>query len=307
MNPVFSVVVPLYNKAEFVKKSLESVLTQTYQNFEIIVVDDGSTDQSVSVVKNITDHRIKLYSQPNSGVSQARNFGANVSEGQLIAFLDADDLWLPNFLETILGLAKDFPKAQWMSTSYLIENANSARRSIKLRNLPKDFTQGILENYFLVAAFSEPPVHASSAVVRRGVLEQIEGFPVGIINGEDIFTWAKLASKFPLAYSCLPLVIYKHFGNGRPPDPDRYIHKALLRIYENQPGTVGLKNYIALWNRMQALTALRFGDAGLMRKFALSAFLFNPANIRNLFVLTLSLFPISLGKIINRYIRMKFN
>ena len=103
MSPVFSVVIQLFNKAGLVKKSIESVLSQTFQVFEIIVVDDGSTDNSAYVVKEFRDSLIRVISQSNGGVSFARNVGLKESRGDIITFLDADDLWLPFFLQKILN------------------------------------------------------------------------------------------------------------------------------------------------------------------------------------------------------------
>lgn len=96
--PFISVVIPLYNKEKSIAQSLKSVLDQTYTNFEIVVVDDGSTDKSVEVVKNIGDERIQLLSQPNAGPSKARNTGVKNSKGDWVVFLDADDELLPEAL-----------------------------------------------------------------------------------------------------------------------------------------------------------------------------------------------------------------
>ena len=96
---LFSVIIPLYNKQDYITRTINSVLNQTYQNFEIIVVDDGSTDKSLSVVKTIKDKRIKVFSQKNLGVSNARNKGIKQSKGNYIAFLDADDEFLPRYLD----------------------------------------------------------------------------------------------------------------------------------------------------------------------------------------------------------------
>ena len=106
MIPQVSVVIPLYNKAPYIDRALRSVLAQTFQDFEVIIVDDGSTDGGAKIVKSTTDKRIKLIQQKNSGVSAARNRGIQESKSKLIAFLDADDEWKSRFLEVILRLRK---------------------------------------------------------------------------------------------------------------------------------------------------------------------------------------------------------
>ena len=104
----FSVIIPLYNKANFVRKTIESILNQTFTGFEIVVVNDGSTDNSLDVVNEISDPRIRIFTKENGGVSVARNFGIEKSQNEYIAFLDADDLWLPDYLETIKNMIEQY-------------------------------------------------------------------------------------------------------------------------------------------------------------------------------------------------------
>ena len=94
-----SIVIPLYNTEEYVQLALESALAQTYQNLEIIVVDDGSTDGGVNICRKFTDKRIRIIQQANRGLSGARNTGIRNAEGEYVAFLDADDLWVPEKVE----------------------------------------------------------------------------------------------------------------------------------------------------------------------------------------------------------------
>ena len=104
---MISVVIPVFNKADTLDRALKSVLRQTYQKFEILVINDGSTDESVDVIGRFQDARIRLIEQPNSGVSVARNRGVESATYDLIAFLDADDEWLPELLERLLQLRSD--------------------------------------------------------------------------------------------------------------------------------------------------------------------------------------------------------
>ncbi|NLB79493.1 MAG: glycosyltransferase family 2 protein, partial [Clostridiaceae bacterium] len=118
MTPKVSVVIPLYNKAPYIMRSLRSVLAQSYQNFEIVVVDDGSTDGGGDIVLSVGDPCIRLIRQENGGVSAARNRGIQEAKADLIAFLDADDEWKPSFLELILDMYSNYPDAGLYGTCY---------------------------------------------------------------------------------------------------------------------------------------------------------------------------------------------
>ena len=105
----FSIVIPLYNKESYIEKTLKSVLNQTFTHYEIIVINDGSTDDSEATVLEFNDKRIQLYNQKNQGAAVARNLGIEKAKYNYIAFLDADDLWMENHLETLKTLIQDFP------------------------------------------------------------------------------------------------------------------------------------------------------------------------------------------------------
>ena len=108
---IISVVIPLYNKERYIARAIQSALGQTYGDFELIVVDDGSTDGSVDIVSQFADTRLRLINQANAGVGAARNRGIKDAKYELITFLDADDEWMPDFLETVLELREEFPEA----------------------------------------------------------------------------------------------------------------------------------------------------------------------------------------------------
>jgi len=137
-----------------------------------------------------------VLSTKNSGVSSARNCGIKNSTTDLIAFLDADDVWDPGFLLVILNLVNDFPQAKWFATSYFVVN-NKGDRSISRFFGNPNFVRGILDNYFAVAIRSDPPVCSSAMAVRKDAINSIGGFPVGIGSGEDLLTWARLAARYP--------------------------------------------------------------------------------------------------------------
>ena len=115
---MISVVIPLYNKKESVAHTLKCVLMQTYQDFEVVVVDDGSTDGSAEIVEGVDDGRIRLIRQENGGVSAARNRGIKEAKREYVAFLDADDEWKPEHLQTLVGLMEKYPQCGAYSTNY---------------------------------------------------------------------------------------------------------------------------------------------------------------------------------------------
>jgi glycosyltransferase involved in cell wall biosynthesis len=127
---------------------LDSVISQKVQDFEIVVVNDGSTDKSADIVKNFSDTRIRLINQKNAGVSVARNRGINEAKSELIAFLDADDEWMPDYLETILRLREKYPCAGLYATSIKTEFIDNVLmdKDEELRKLIPD--EGLILNYF---------------------------------------------------------------------------------------------------------------------------------------------------------------
>jgi len=116
--PRFSVIIPIYNKEKDVETTIKSVLNQTYIDYEVILVDDGSTDNSLDIVNAIEDDRIQIFTKQNEGVSKTRNYGITKAKAEYIAFLDADDYWYPNHLEILHHLIKKFPEEAWYATSY---------------------------------------------------------------------------------------------------------------------------------------------------------------------------------------------
>lgn len=198
--PEVSVVIPLYNKAPCIERTLRSVLAQTFQDFEVIVVDDGSTDNGAEIVKSILDARIRLIRQENAGVSAARNKGIETAESELIAFLDADDAWKPQYLEKILRLRKKFPEAGAYATSYE-EVLPSGKVVIpKFEGIPPPRWEGLLPNYFR-SALGPAPVWTSAVAIPMPVLLDIGKFAVGEHMGEDLDMWGRIALKYPIAFS----------------------------------------------------------------------------------------------------------
>ncbi len=257
---MISVIIPLYNKADTIARAIQSVLNQTYQDFELIVVDDGSTDNGTAIVQAIDD-RIRIVNQENQGVSAARNRGIKEAKSDLIAFLDSDDEWLPDFLETVSNLYNTHPQCAVCATAYLRVDAHRHQTAIHLSGIPQH-QNFILENYFEVASKSDPPFCSISIMVHKEALLSIGGFPEGVHQGEDLLTWARLAAQYQIAYCREP---HSLFYTGvscnmdtpkRLPDTADPVGKALETIYHQHPAK-GLRQYISHWHKMRASMYMR--------------------------------------------------
>lgn len=207
----FSIIVPLYNKAPYVCKALESIMSQTFTDWECIIVDDGSTDNSAAICEEFlssytihhTPYTIRLLKHPNSGVAIARNNGVAASKGEYVCFLDADDWWKPNFLEEMDKLIREYPDAGLYATNYVYYKAGKTHVALS-------FDRGYInyaESYLHSAAM---PVWTGAACMPRTVFDEMGGFPIGIKLGEDYLLWAKTAIKYKVAFCEKPLAYYNN-------------------------------------------------------------------------------------------------
>lgn len=276
----FSVVIPLYNKAATVERAINSVLNQTVQDFEIIVVNDGSTDKGPDIVPAINDYRIRLIHQENQGVSAARNRGIAEAKHDLIAFLDADDEWCQEYLETIRRMVILHPDCSLYATRYFLRAPSGKQQPAIVRSLMNDF-EGSIDNYFEIAANSNPPVWTSATCVRKTALEKIGGFPVGVKSGEDLLTWARLAVRFKVSYSMACLSIFYQTTAetcetipSRVPADDDVVGRGLADLLDGVENSMKkyLRSYCALWHKMRASCYLRLGMRTNARREIIKAF-----------------------------------
>lgn len=258
---MISVVIPLFNKAITVERAIRSVLGQSHLPQEIIVVDDGSTDESLA---HIPQHPlIRVVSQTNQGVSAARNKGISEAQNEYVAFLDADDEWKPDFLSRMWHLKEIYPDCTVFASSYEQHDAAGQIRATRLNGLPFLGNEGHLSNYFEVATHSDPPICSISLMVKRSALQAIGGFPVGIAQGEDLLTWARLAVTNRIAYCRESLAIFHNEQSHsteapkRVPPIDDIVGEELKKLYHSNPSFPGLKAYVAHWHKMRASIYLR--------------------------------------------------
>jgi glycosyltransferase involved in cell wall biosynthesis len=202
----FSVVMPLFNKAAFVVEALNSVLAQTYPSHEIIVVDDGSTDESVSHIQSQSYPNLTLVRQSNAGVSVARNVGISAATGDFVVFLDADDRYRPNFLAALAKLADDFPGASILCTGYC-RFTDNATQSIGSGIQPPP--RGLLEDFYTEWCRTSFFSTISTAVRINAFNENEIFFPPGERLGEDQDVWFRLAEKYVIAFDPAILSEYR--------------------------------------------------------------------------------------------------
>lgn len=210
----FSIVIPLYNKAPYISGTIASVLAQTWPDFEVIVVDDGSTDGGAELVGFMTDPRVRLVRQANAGVSAARNHGIALARGDWVAFLDADDWHHPNYLATLAWAQVRFPEADTVATDYLPVPDTLAMWPPRWPEMPAAPDIELITD--LPQRWMASPTLCTSAVsVRTARLRQMQPcFPPGESHGEDLDLWFRLAELAPVALAHAPLMAYRLAVDG---------------------------------------------------------------------------------------------
>jgi len=201
MKPYFSVIIPVYNKESHIKATLESVLNQTFQDFEIIIINDGSTDHSEDIILQITDNKIHLHTIKNHGVSYARNYGISKATSDLIVFLDADDFWEPFHLEDLKALYETLPNCGLYCKAYL-KKFNNTKIISKYKGIPqtKDW-MGIINDYFEASSINAV-AWTSAVMIPKNILDKVSGFDEKITHGagEDTDLWIRIALQHPVAF-----------------------------------------------------------------------------------------------------------
>jgi glycosyltransferase involved in cell wall biosynthesis len=208
--PTVSVIIPTYNRASMVKEAIESVLEQSYQDFEIIVVDDGSTDNTREIVSGLSEKIIYLF-QENHGVSSARNHGIQQARGKYIAFLDSDDLFLPEKLEKQVACMENNPEVILSHTSY-------QRIDIDGKYL-KTVMSGTFSGYVYPKIIKRCTIATPTVLVRKTSTGPELKFQEEVFPGEDVILWIRLARESPILGIAEPLTQVRIHGNNVATDP----------------------------------------------------------------------------------------
>lgn len=208
-NHYFSIIIPLYNKADYIERAIQSIINQTYQNFEIIVVNDGSSDNGEKIVESISDNRIVLINQQNQGVSASRNNGAHKARYNMLTFLDADDVWHETFLGEANRLVNQYPNAGIFGLNNYFEFPNGKIVFENYEWLFNGKKSGLIENYFdLFLKIGRSPFSNSNYCISKQIFIKEGGYKLGVRLTEDSDLWCRIALKYNIAYLTTPLAIY---------------------------------------------------------------------------------------------------
>lgn len=208
MKSSFSVIIPLYNKEREIEATIRSVLAQTLQPLEIVVVNDGSKDRSAEIVRSIDSPLIRLIDQPNAGECAARNRAIREARGEYVALIDADDQWEEGFLEEIDALIHEYPDCGLYCTSFQVISNEGVFRAPCLEK------RGVVEDFFGESAHRYIAIPSASAMPRH-IFDEIGGFPEGMKIAGDLYMWIKLARRYRVCFSPRPLVRYLKEASNR--------------------------------------------------------------------------------------------
>lgn len=212
----FSVIIPLYNKENFIENTIQSVLDQTFQDFEIIVINDGSIDKSEEKLLQFKDPRIRYYSKKNEGVSTTRNLGITFANANFIAFLDADDYWYPDFLKVMFDYCTRFINQKVFTTAIEVETSENTFLAQYSINKTSDFES---VNYFK-ASKKESAILTSATVFNKEVFDKVGVFDPNIKSGQDTDLWIRIGLVFPVLFIWQVLVRYTYDENSLSKKPD---------------------------------------------------------------------------------------
>jgi glycosyltransferase involved in cell wall biosynthesis len=202
-----SIVIPLYNKGFIISETLDSVLAQTFADFEVVIVNDGSTDSSFEIVSQFSDERILLIQQENKGAAAARNLGIEKATSNLIAFLDADDFWYPNHLEELVKLYTDFPNCGMYCNRFQTRIAKNKTLNNSYSYSVSDDYRGIVPDFFEASLINRVAT-SSSILVSKQVLLDNNCFNSNVSSGQDVELWTKIGITNSVAINNKSTVIY---------------------------------------------------------------------------------------------------
>lgn len=292
--PFFSVVIPLYNKQNYITATLQSVLSQTFTDFEVVIINDVSTDESLKVATTVKDSRIRIINhEKNSGLSASRNTGIKNAHAEYVAFLDADDIWKPDFLKEIHNLIVNYPEADLFATKY--EEIYPSNVGV----IPSfSIGSGIVDNFFL-RNLNKTIYCPSGLCVKKSTFETIGLYDEKISMGEDVDFNIRAHLKYRMAYCNKPLVEYTMYSENQ------IMHSSLSGktivdhdYYEKaNPGNKELKKYLDFHRYTMAKRYKLAGDMATYKKMVKAIHLAN-LNYKQQILLYAPVFALKLIKMI---------
>lgn len=205
MSHLISIIIPTFNRGDYLFRAIKSVFSQSYKNYELIIVDDGSTDNTLELLAPlIKSNEIKYYKQENSGVSSARNLGIKNSSGDLVSFLDSDDEWLPNKLQEQINFLAANPHIK-----IVYGDEQWIRRGIRVNQKAFHKKSG---GKIFKACVEQCLIAPSSVLLQRSLIDEMGGFDDNFIVCEDYDLWLKISSTYEIGFIAHALII-KHGGH----------------------------------------------------------------------------------------------
>jgi len=264
--PLISVIIPVYNGEKTIQQTIESVLKQSFYDFELIVINDGSQDGTLSVINNIQDQRIKVFSYPNAGQPASRNRGISLAVGDYISFIDADDIWKPDKLEAQLKALQDNPQAAvaYSWTEWIDESGQLLGRGSYITENGDVFTQLVLNDFV---------ANGSNPLIRRQVFTTVGEFDESLTNAHDWDMWLRIAAKYQFVAVPSPQILYRKSAGsmsanvwGMEASSLRVIEKAFAQT----PTSLQELKHKSIGNRYKYLTYKSL-EGNLERKKGLAA------------------------------------
>ncbi len=267
MTPFFSIIIPVYNKERFVKNTLETVLNQAFQNYEIIVVNDGSTDNSLEILRNISDRRLKIFDQENQGAATSRNNGMKNATAPYLCFLDADDSWTTDHLTVLADAIAKFPAGKMFCSRYVTQINHNTFVKNNLLDIADDY-EGYVEDFFK-SSYVNRVALTSAVCIHESVFKELGGFNNTTCSTEDLEYWIKIALNYKVVITAKTTMVYNfitdnsslskiHITKKTVPDFDIYAAEEL----QNQ----SLKRFLDLYRVEYALQFKIVGDSQRSRK-----------------------------------------
>ncbi len=262
MGVFFSVILPLYNKEKDIANTINSVLAQSHLNFEIIIVNDGSTDNSRQVVEQFKDDRIVLYDKLNGGASSARNYGVQKSNAEYIAFLDGDDYWYSEHLETLDEMIKKIPQAKWFATAYEVKH--NKHLILTMKSPVIDFGLnwiGEIDDFF-ANSMIDCLAWTSSVCMRKDFFNELGGFNLKYDTGQDMDLWIRAALSSELCFCNKVTSRYELMASNRLTNKPTKLkqHLNVQSFAEIEKNNISLKRFM---DRIRFAYALKFKLAGI--------------------------------------------
>jgi glycosyltransferase involved in cell wall biosynthesis len=264
--PFFSVVIPLFNKDQLIQDTIKSVLNQSFNDFEIIIVDDGSTDNSFNIVSRFIDPRIKIIKQTNKGVGESRNVGIYESKGKYIALLDADDYWYKDHLLELKKLIDLFPEAGLYCNNYEVLYSKSNCKKARF-NFPYDKECIIVKDYFK-ASIINSVAWTSSVGFSKSKFNTIGGFNTSLKTAQDLDLWIRFALNHTVSFNPKITMTYKlYVENSLSKNEYNLIRYNFINSYRKvEKYNPSLKLYLDINRFAVALRSKIYGEIEIYQK-----------------------------------------